>query len=379
MIYLDNAATTQMFEECAAVLEKYDRELYFNPSARYSGALAAQEAVKDARARVARRLGADASEIYFTASGSEADNMALLCSLRRKSGRVIVSAAEHSAVYKCACELERRGYEVVFAPVTPWGAVDTERFTELLTPDTVLVSVMHVSNETGAVNDIKTLAAAVKKRCPKALFHSDGVQAFCKEEINVHAAGIDMYSLSGHKIHAPKGVGALYVKKGVHLSPFVLGGGQEGGVRSATENVAGICALALACELAGERMRAAAPRLAKERAEAEEYLQKNIDDLVILSRRGACLDGFLTLAVKGVRGEVLVHMLDDEGIFVGTGSACSSHSADKRIAAALGVPDEYADGMLRLTCGDMNAEGDLLAACRALAAAVRKERKYIKR
>ena len=180
MIYLDNAATTKMYEECGEVLKKYNEEVFFNPSARYKGALQAQEAMNGARERIASLLGADAGEIYFTASGSEADNMALLCSLRRKSGRVIISSVEHSAVYKCACELERRGYEIIFAPVTSCGAVDEEAFARLLTPDTVLVSIMHVCNETGAINDIARLAALTKKRAPKALFHSDGVQAFCK-------------------------------------------------------------------------------------------------------------------------------------------------------------------------------------------------------
>ena len=178
MIYLDNAATTRMYDECAQIADKYNRELYFNPSARYRLALKAEEAVKKARAVIAAKLGADEGEIYFTASGSEADNIALLCSLRRKSGRVIVGAAEHSAVYQCACELERRGYEVVFAPVTRCGAVDVAAFSALLTADTVLVSVMHVCNETGAVNDLKAITSLVRKKSPRALVHSDGVQAF---------------------------------------------------------------------------------------------------------------------------------------------------------------------------------------------------------
>lgn len=376
MIYLDNAATTKMYEECGEVLKKYNEEVFFNPSARYKGALKAQEAMNGARERIASLLGADAGEIYFTASGSEADNMALLCSLRRKSGRVIISSVEHSAVYKCACELERRGYEIIFAPVTSCGAVDEEAFARLLTPDTVLVSIMHVCNETGAVNDIARLAALTKKRAPKALFHSDGVQAFCKVRVDLHAAGVDMYSVSAHKVHGPKGVGALYVKKGVNLSPFVHGGGQEKGVRSATENVAGICAFAKAARLAWERMRAGEKEAKEEFSEATAYLRENIDDIVIISQGGACVPGYLSLAVKGVRGEVLVHILDDEGIMIGTGSACSSHSKDKRIAQALGLKEEYFDGMLRLTAGDMNEKGDLLAACRKLVEAIRNERKF---
>ena len=175
-----------------------------------------------------------------------------------------------------------------------------------------------------------------------------------------------MYSVSAHKVHGPKGVGALYVKKGVNLSPFVHGGGQEKGVRSATENVAGICAFAKAASLAWERMRAGEKEAKEEFSEATAYLRENIDDIVIISQGGACVPGYLSLAVKGVRGEVLVHILDDEGIMIGTGSACSSHSKDKRIAQALGLKEEYFDGMLRLTAGDMNAKGDLLAACRKL-------------
>lgn len=379
MIYLDNAATTRMYDECAQIADKYNRELYFNPSARYRLALKAEEAVKKARAVIAAKLGADEGEIYFTASGSEADNIALLCSLRRKSGRVIVGAAEHSAVYQCACELERRGYEVVFAPVTRYGAVDIAAFSALLTADTVLVSVMHVCNETGAVNDLKAITPLVRKKSPRALVHSDGVQAFGKLPVNVRALDVDLYSVSGHKIHAPKGVGALYAKKSVHLSPFVFGGGQEKGVRSATENVAGICAFAKAAELIYPRVDGCAEGTEKGRAAAEEYLKENIDDIVIISERGKCLDTFLSLAVKGVRGEVLVHVLDDMGIMIGTGSACSSHSSNKRIPKVLGLDEEYWDGMLRLSISDLNARSDLLEGCKALVDAIKAERKYAKK
>ena len=379
MIYLDNAATTRTYDECAEIADKYNRELYFNPSARYRLALKAEEAVKKARAVIAAKLGADEGEIYFTASGSEADNIALLCSLRRKSGRVIVGAAEHSAVYQCACELERRGYEVVFAPVTRCGAVDIAAFSALLTADTVLVSVMHVCNETGAVNDLKAITSLVRKKSPRALVHSDGVQAFGKLPVNVCALDVDLYSVSGHKIHAPKGVGALYAKKSVHLSPFVFGGGQEKGVRSATENVAGICAFAKAAEIIYSRVDGCAEGTEKGRAAAEEYLKENIDDIVIISERGKCLDTFLSLAVKGVRGEVLVHVLDDMGIMIGTGSACSSHSSNKRIPKVLGLDEEYWDGMLRLSISDMNARSDLLEGCKALVDAIKAERKYAKK
>ncbi len=379
MIYLDNAATTRMYDECAQIADKYNRELYFNSSARYRLALKAEEAVKKARAVIAAKLGADEGEIYFTASGSEADNIALLCSLRRKSGRVIVGAAEHSAVYQCACELERRGYEVVFAPVTRYGAVDIAAFSALLTADTVLVSVMHVCNETGAVNDLKAITSLVRKKSPRALVHSDGVQAFGKLPVNVRALDVDLYSVSGHKIHAPKGVGALYAKKSVHLSPFVFGGGQEKGVRSATENVAGICAFAKAAEIIYPRVDGCAEGTEKGRAAAEEYLKENIDDIVIISERGKCLDTFLSLAVKDVRGEVLVHVLDDMGIMIGTGSACSSHSSNKRIPKVLGLDEEYWDGMLRLSISDLNARSDLLEGCKALVDAIKAERKYAKK
>ena len=231
MVYLDNAATTAMFPECVDIIKKYAVDEFYNPSALYAPALTAAKAVKSAREKLAAVLGCNADNIVFTASGSEADNFAIFCGPRRKKGKVIISAVEHAAVFNSAKALADKGYELIVAPVDVYGRVLFDEFVNLLDENVVFVSIMHICNETGALNDIKRLCGEVRKRCPDAIFHSDGVQAFCKLRFSVKDLGVDLYSVSGHKIHAPKGIGALYISLKLNLQPFIYGGGQERNLR----------------------------------------------------------------------------------------------------------------------------------------------------
>ncbi|MCQ2602822.1 MAG: aminotransferase class V-fold PLP-dependent enzyme, partial [Clostridia bacterium] len=222
MYYFDNAATTKPYDECLDVYSKFSRENWFNPSALYFQSVESAKLLKGFRDDIKHALGAsDNDDLYFTSGGTESDNWSLFASKKQRGGKIIVSLGEHDAIINPANELKAQGYDVYFAPINKDGSVNIDEFKEMLDESVCFVSIMHVSNETGAVNDIQRLVKLVKKANPDAIFHSDGVQAFCKVPVNVRALGVDLYSISGHKIHAPKGIGALYVKNGTKIKPFL--------------------------------------------------------------------------------------------------------------------------------------------------------------
>ena len=367
MIYLDNAATTAMFSECVDTIRKYAVDEYFNPSALYAPAITAAKAVKEARGQIAKALGCSADNIVFTASGSEADNFALSCGPRKKKGKIIISAVEHAAVFNCAKALADKGYELCVAPCDRYGRVLEDEFVKLLDDDVAMVSVMHVCNETGALNDIKKLCEEVRKRCKDAVFHSDGVQAFCKVAFSVKDLGVDMYSVSGHKIHAPKGIGALYIAPGLNLQPFVYGGGQERNLRAGTENVAGICAFGYAAERMSSNILSNFNR--------QKDLQKRlIEGLVTAFQNAVRINTdvnqsgahIVSFSFNGIRGEVMLHFLESKGIIVGTGSACSSKKSAERIPSALGLNGAFREGTLRISFNENTCENDVDALLAAL-------------
>lgn len=346
MIYFDNAATTRVTPEAAQTVFKYLTEKYYNPSAMYHEALDVKNDLENARSVILNQIGGE-GKLYFTSGGTESDNLAFFGTKKKRNSRVIISAVEHAAVYQSAMSLKQAGFDVCVAPVDGSGKIDVEAFSELLNADTSFVSVIHVSNETGAVNDIGELARLTKRVAPRALFHSDGVQAGGKIKIDLKSIPVDLYSLSAHKIGAPKGTGALYAAKGVHLNPIIVGGGQEDGVRSSTENTAGIMAFATAFAAAVPLIEKSAERL---RAIAA-YLRKRLgafDDVMVISPE----DGspyILSFASASVRGEVIEHALEREGVLVGTGSACSSNKSTRRIPEALNLQRKFASGMVRLS------------------------------
>lgn len=346
MIYFDNAATTRVTPEAAQTVFKYLTEKYYNPSAMYHEALDVKNDLENARSVILNQIGGE-GKLYFTSGGTESDNLAFFGTKKKRNSRVIISAVEHAAVYQSAMSLKQAGFDVCVAPVDGSGKIDVEAFSELLNADTAFVSVIHVSNETGAVNDIGELARLTKRVAPRALFHSDGVQAGGKIKIDLKSIPVDLYSLSAHKIGAPKGTGALYAAKGVHLNPIIVGGGQEDGVRSSTENTAGIMAFATAFAAAVPLIEKSAERL---RALAA-YLRKRLgafDDVMVISPE----DGspyILSFASASVRGEVIEHALEREGVLVGTGSACSSNKSTRRIPEALNLQGKFASGMVRLS------------------------------
>lgn len=347
IVYLDNAATTKVLDEAKETCIQYMQDDYFNPSALYANAIKVARDIKKARESIASVLGVEEQTLVFTSSGSESDNQALFCTHKKPGSRIIISASEHSAIYNSAMELKQRGFDVVLCPVDSCGKVIEEEFIKLLNDNVSLVSIMHVNNVTGAINDLKRLVELTKLYCPKALFHSDGVQAFCKIPTKLKALGVDLYSASSHKIGAVKGSGFLYIRKGCNVSPLIYGGGQERGLRSSTENVPSIISFAEASKIAYRNM----DHLKEKGNTFFSALRENLKELgeiKYLTPENSA-PHILALAFKNVRGETLMHTLEDNGFILGIGSACSSKKGTARIPEALGLKDGYHEGIIRIS------------------------------
>lgn len=358
LIYLDNAATTRIYPETASMIMKESIDDFFNPSALYKPSVRLSVKIKNARDSIKSALHAPDGELYFTSGGTESDNTALFCTRKAKGSRVIVGLGEHDAIINGANQLSAQGYDVVFAPIKTDGSIDVDEFKKLLNENVSLVSIMHVSNETGAINDIARLVKITKKVAPNAVFHSDGVQAFGKIKVNLRALDVDLYSISSHKIHGPKGIGGLFVKKGTSIKPLLYGGGQEKGFRSGTENAPNILGFADATERSISSLADDIARKTDFKQALLEKLQSQIDDIAVISPSENCAPNILTVAFKDVRGEVLLHDIEDKGILVGIGSACSSHHAS-RFKSLLGLDDRHKDGIIRFSTSYENDVEDV--------------------
>ncbi len=364
-IYLDNAATTRVCPEAAeAALNAMTAE-YGNPSSTHAKGRAARKLVDAARKSVAAALGCDSGELVFTSCGSESDNWALWSGaeyVSRKGGHVISSTVEHDAVRHGLDELERRGYEVTRLTPDKSGAVTPEQLQAALRPDTVLVSLMLVNNETGAVTDIASMAKLLKKANPNALLHTDAVQGFLKVPFKARTLGADLISISGHKIHAPKGIGALYIKKGVRLRPLIVGGAQEDGRRAGTENVPYICAFGEAARIGAARAAEYQEHMRTLRDMAAERLGRENPGLVTI---GAGAPHILSISLPGYRSEVLMNFLEARGIYVSRSSACK-RGARSHVLEAMGLPAAVIDGTLRIGLSRYTTGEEMDAFCRAV-------------
>ncbi len=377
MIYLDNAATTKICDEALSAFEKYYKEEYYNPSAVYGGAIKVKSEVERARETIASALRVPADNVFFTASGSEGDNMAIFGSVGsvKAAGRVICSECEHPAVYNAFLALKSKGYDVETVPCEHNGTVNVKAFEELIADGkTTFASIMHVNNETGGVNDIIKLAKKLKEKNPDAVFHSDGVQAFMKVLVPLKNSEVDLYSFSAHKINGPKGVGGIYVKKPNRLSPLVYGGGQEKGLRSGTENTAGIIAFAAACEKWRECRKMYLDRFTAYREIVVNALS-GISDITYNTELELSSPHIISLNVGGVKGEVLLHMLEEKGIYLGRGSACSTKNASPRALKALDVTGE---GTVRISFGIYNTEEEIKYFANELVEAIKKLRSIMR-
>ena len=351
LIYLDNAATTKTSEEVVAAMLPYFTEYYGNPSSVYEFASESKKAVSNARRTIAETLGAQENEIYFTAGGSEADNWALKATAeayQSKGKHIITTKIEHHAILHTAEYLEKRGFEITYIGVDENGVVKVDELEKSIRPDTILISVMFANNEIGTIQPIKEIGEIAKKH--GVLFHTDAVQAYGQLPINVDELHIDMLSSSGHKLNGPKGIGFLYIRKGVKIRSFVHGGAQERKRRAGTENVPGIVGYGKAAEIAAKTM--------KERTAKEIELRDHLIDRVLAEVPYTRLNGHRTnrlpnnanFSFQFVEGESLLILLDNNGICASSGSACTSGSLDpSHVLLAIGLPHEIAHGSLRLT------------------------------
>lgn len=360
-VYADNAATTAMSGTAIQAMLPYLDKVYGNPSSLYSLGQEAKEALEAARADVAACLGADAGEIYFTSCGSESDNQAIrsaahLGALKGKK-HIISTAFEHHAVLHTLKRLEKEeGFEVTLLDVHENGIVTAEEVKEALRPDTCLVTVMFANNEIGTVQPIAEIGAVCREA--KVTFHTDAVQAVGHIPVNVKEQNIDMLSLSAHKFHGPKGVGALYCRRGVRLLPFIDGGAQERGRRAGTENVAGIVAMAAALKEACANMQKNSQKLINLREKIIAELTK-IPHSRLNGDRNRRLPGTINMCFEGIEGEGLLLHLDDKGVCASSGSACTSGSLDpSHVLLAIGLPHEVAHGSLRISLSEYNTEED---------------------
>lgn len=381
-IYLDNAATTRACEEAVAVMAKVLREDYGNPSSLHGKGIQAEQYLKEARKTIAKSLKCQEKEIIFTSGGTESNNLALFGAAYAKARRgkhIISTGIEHASVYNPLIFLEKQGYEVTYLPVDRNGIVSLDALKEALRSDTILVSVMLVNNEIGAIEPVTEIAKLVHSYNPEILFHVDAIQAYGKVLFTPNACGIDLLSVSGHKLQGPKGSGFLYKKDKVRLLPEILGGGQEGDMRSGTENVPAIAGLSEAVKryfqnqnAFRDSMYACKTELLKQVmtmpfAHPNAVFEEESDTLTIEERVRKTAPHILSVSFDNIRSEVLLHALEDYGICVSSGSACSSnHPAISGTLKAIGVPDKYLDSTIRFSFSPETTLEEIRTACDAL-------------
>lgn len=356
VIYLDNAATTKTAPEVVEAMLPYFTEYYGNPSSIYSVGAEAKKAVNQARETIAQTLGAAANEIYFTAGGSEADNWAIKATAEAYSSKgkhIITSAIEHHAVLHTCQYLEKNGFEVTYVGVDENGVLNPDELKAAIRPDTILISIMFANNEIGTIQPIKEIGEIAKEH--GILFHTDAVQAYGQLPINVDEYHIDMLSASGHKLNGPKGIGFLYIRKGVKSRSFVHGGQQERGRRAGTENVPGIVGLAAAAKRAIDNLEVRTKKEKQLRDYLIERIEKEIPYCRLNGEREKRLPNNVNFSFRFIEGESLLIMLDMKGICASSGSACTSGSLDpSHVLLAIGLPHEIAHGSLRLTVSEEN-------------------------
>jgi cysteine desulfurase len=375
-IYMDHSATTPVAPEVMQAMLPYLCDKFGNASSLHSFGQEAAEALEESREKVAKLLGASPEEIIFTSGGTESDNLALKGIARRNKDRgkhIITTCVEHPAILETCKKLEKEGFAVTYLPVTGEGLVDMAALEAAIRPDTTLISVMHANNEVGTIQPLEEIGKLAAEK--DIYLHTDAVQSVGKIPTDVNALGLDSLSLSAHKLYGPKGVGALYIRKGTKLESIVQGGGHERGLRSGTENVAGIVGLARACDLASQEMQSEAKRLTDLRDKLAKMVLDSVKDAWINGSMQRRLPGSLNFGFSYVEGESLLLYLDSKGIAVSTGSACSSHKLQpSHVLLSLGLKPEQCHGSLRITMGRSNTTEDVNYVAECIAQAVQRFR-----
>jgi len=377
LIYFDNSATTCVKTSVADKMVNAMTKDFGNPSSLHRLGLTAEKIVKDARAEIAKKLNASPEEIYFTSCGTESNNTVIKGAFeaRHKTGkRIITTKVEHPAVLKPFQWCEERGAEAVYLPVNKNCAISLDDLKAALNEDTILVSIMYVNNESGSIMPIAEAVKLARKLAPNAIIHTDAVQAFGKIDCDVKKLGVDALSISAHKIHGPKGIGALYLKKGVHIPSFMLGGGQEQGFRSGTESVPMIAGF-------GQAAKEIAPAKAEIKKRMLDGLLAEFGDSIKINSPDDGVNSVLNVSFLGCRGEVLLHMLEEKEVYVSTGSACSSNSKKKgsHVLAAMGLSPDEIEGAIRFSFSDESTLEEAELALDAITEVVNKHRKLMGR
>ena len=382
-VYLDNSATTRCFDEAAHLMHRIMREDYGNPSSMHHKGVEAERYLRYARETLAGILKVNEKEILFTSGGTESDNIALIGTAmanHRRGRHLITTAVEHPAVLQPMAYLENQGFKVTYLPVDREGRISLHDLENAVRPDTILVSIMHTNNEIGSVQPIEEAGALIKSRNPRTLFHVDAVQGFGKYRIYPAKMHVDMMSVSGHKIHGPKGIGFLYIKDGSRVSPILYGGGQQKGMRSGTENVPGIAGMAKAAEIIYKDLDSERDRMYGLR----DMLIRGVEDMDGIQvngcpgREGA--PHIVSLSVRGVRAEVLLHALEERGIYVSAGSACASNKPQTSATLkAIGIERDLLDSTVRFSFSVFTTEEEIRYTIQALSEVVPMLRRYSRR
>ena len=389
MIYLDNSATTRQYDEVTELVYKLSKEAFGNPSSLHTLGLNSSELIREARGRVSKAFPAN-GEIVFNSGGTEGDNTAIFSTarkLRRRGNKIITSKIEHPAVLETFKRLAEDGFEVCYLDVDKAGTIKLDLLERLLDDNVILVSLMTVNNETGMIQPVEPAYELVKmynkEHGTNIIFHTDAVQAFGK--MNLRNVPFDIITISGHKFHAPKGIGAMYMKSGIKLPAFIPGGGQERGYRSGTENTQGIAGLGLATELAYDNLLKKQELLANLNNRLREGLMSELDDIIVngtidmgfeISDYGKRCPSVLNVSFLGSRGEVILHTLEQEEIYVSTGSACSSHkNSDSHVLAAMGLGHKEIEGAIRFSISEFNTLEEMDVAASRVSAAVKRFRR----
>lgn len=383
LIYLDNSATTFIYDEVLQKMKEIYTNCNFNPSSAYDVAFKAENELNNARKIIAESIKANTDEIIFTSGGSESNNTAILGVARankNKGKHIITTNIEHSSVYNTFMYLkDYEDFDVTFLKADKNGVIDLEDLKNAIRKDTVLVSIMHVNNEIGSVNDIDKIGTLIKSVNPLTYFHTDCVQSYMKLPIDVSKLNVDLISVSAHKIHAPKGIGFLYVRKNVKILPLIFGGGQEHKLRAGTENVGGICGLAKAVEMQMNFEKI--DDIKRNRDNLMEQLNLQIDDISI-NTPSINAPHILSVSFAGIKSEVLLHYLEMDEIYVSVGSACSSKKKGSRVMQSIGLNDKYKDGTVRISLDETTTMQDVQTVVEKLKKYVediRKVTKYKKR